>query len=52
VFVLGRGVFELGIQLSLTSDREERIADAGALLGLCARLASPRPALTSSPRPQ
>jgi hypothetical protein len=52
VFVLGRGVFELGIQLSLAHDREERIADVGALLGRCARLVSPLPALTSSLRAQ
>ncbi len=42
VFVIGRGVFELGLQLSLAHDREARIADAAALLARCARPPSSR----------
>jgi AcrR family transcriptional regulator len=48
VFVVGRGLFELGLQLSLARDRDESIADAAALLAFCARPAAPSAALTSS----
>jgi AcrR family transcriptional regulator len=37
-FVVGRGLFDLGLQLSLARQREERIADAAALLARCVAL--------------
>jgi AcrR family transcriptional regulator len=57
VFVLGHAFLELGLLFAQSRDPaevlEERLADAAALLGICARLACGEgAALTSSAKPQ
>jgi AcrR family transcriptional regulator len=57
VFVLGHAFLELGLLFAQSRDPagilEERLADAAALLGICARLATGEgAALTSSAKPQ
>jgi hypothetical protein len=43
-FVVGRGIFDLGLQLAVARQREERVADAAALLGHCIALTRSSPA--------